>query len=48
MRAAGNNNKHEGIVLFYNGKNANDENADPSLPKGTYSVGRIVFDPADP
>ena len=38
----------EGIVLFYNGKNATDENADPSLPKGTYSVGQIVFDKDDP
>ena len=37
-----------GIVLFYNGKNATDENADPSLPKGTYSVGRIVFDSNNP
>jgi predicted GH43/DUF377 family glycosyl hydrolase len=38
----------KGIVLFYNGKNAIDENADPSLPKGTYSVGQIVFDKDDP
>jgi predicted GH43/DUF377 family glycosyl hydrolase len=35
----------EGIVLFYNGKNAEDDKADPGLPKGTYSVGKVVFDP---
>lgn len=35
----------KGVVLFYNGKNATDENADTSLPKGTYSVGQITFDP---
>ena len=34
----------KGILLMYNGKNANDEKADPSLPKGTYSVGEVVFD----
>lgn len=34
----------EGVVLFYNGKNAEDENAEPKLPKGTYSVGKVVFD----
>jgi predicted GH43/DUF377 family glycosyl hydrolase len=34
----------KGILLIYNGKNATDENADPSLPKGTYSVGEAVFD----
>jgi beta-1,2-mannosidase len=33
----------EGIVLFYNGKNAEDDNCDPLLPKGTYSVGKLVF-----
>jgi predicted GH43/DUF377 family glycosyl hydrolase len=38
----------EGIVLLYNGKNADGEGADPNLPRGTYSVGKIVFDPADP
>ena len=38
----------DGIVLFYNGKNATSENSDPSLPKGTYSVGQIVFDPNNP
>ena len=35
----------EGIVLFYNGKNAEDEKCDPRLPKGTYSVGKVVFNP---
>jgi predicted GH43/DUF377 family glycosyl hydrolase len=34
----------KGILLLYNGKNATDERADPSLPKGTYSVGEVVFD----
>lgn len=34
-----------GIVLLYNGKNAEGEDADPTLPKGTYSVGKLVFDP---
>ncbi len=34
----------KGILLIYNGKNATDEKADASLPKGTYSVGEVVFD----
>lgn len=34
----------KGILLIYNGKNATDERADPALPKGTYSVGEVVFD----
>ncbi|MBK8700687.1 MAG: hypothetical protein IPN29_14590 [Saprospiraceae bacterium] len=38
----------DGIVLLYNGKNAEDENADPSLPKNTYTVGRVIFDAKDP
>ena len=38
----------KGIVLFYNGKNATNENADPSMPKGTYSTGEIIFDKNDP
>jgi predicted GH43/DUF377 family glycosyl hydrolase len=37
----------QGVMLMYNGKNANDKNADPTLPKGTYSVGRAFFDPKD-
>ena len=36
-----------GVMLFYNGKNANGDIADPLLPKGTYSVGRVFFDPKD-
>lgn len=35
---------NKGILLIYNGKNATDETADPLLPKGTYSVGEVVFD----
>jgi beta-1,2-mannosidase len=38
----------EGIVLFYNGKNSEGDDADPSLPKGTYSVGKVVFDINNP
>jgi predicted GH43/DUF377 family glycosyl hydrolase len=34
----------KGVVLFYNGKNATNEKADPLLPRGTYSVGEIIFD----
>ena len=39
---------HRGIVLLYNGKNATNENADPSLPKGTYSTGEIILDVNNP
>jgi len=38
----------EGIVLLYNGKNSDGEDASTDLPRGTYSVGKIVFDPLDP
>ncbi|MCK5067531.1 MAG: hypothetical protein KAR16_08835 [Bacteroidales bacterium] len=38
----------EGIVLLYNGKNSEGEDASADLPKGTYSVGKIVFDPSHP
>ena len=38
----------EGIVLFYNGKNAIGENSDVKVPKGTYSVGKVVFDINNP
>lgn len=38
----------EGIVLLYNGKNSDGEGATPDLPRGTYSVGKLVFDPCDP
>ena len=37
----------KGILLIYNGKNANGKNADPSLPLGTYSVGSVLFDSTD-
>ncbi len=37
-----------GVMLMYNGKNANTKkNADPSLPLGTYSVGRVFFSKVD-
>lgn len=36
-----------GIVLFYNGKNSEGEDHDPELPKGTYAVGKVVFDVND-
>ena len=38
----------EGIVLFYNGKNSEGDDADAKVPKGTYSVGRVVFDVKNP
>ncbi|OIN56244.1 glycoside hydrolase family 130 protein [Arsenicibacter rosenii] len=38
----------KGIVLLYNGRNATNQNADPNLAKGTYSVGQMIFDPANP
>lgn len=38
----------KGIVLLYNGKNSTNENADTTLPKGTYSVGEIIFDASNP
>jgi len=34
----------EGIVLFYNGRNSDREDSDTSLPKLTYSIGKVVFD----
>jgi len=37
----------KGIMLLYNGKNATDDRADPALPKGTYSVGQVVFNSED-
>jgi predicted GH43/DUF377 family glycosyl hydrolase len=39
---------HEGIVLLYNGKNSDGEGATPDLPRGTYSVGKLVFNPSQP
>lgn len=38
----------EGIVLFYNGKNARGKNADKSLPESTYSMGKVVFNIDNP
>lgn len=38
----------EGIVLYYNGKNAETDEADINIPKGTYSVGKVVFDIKNP
>jgi beta-1,2-mannosidase len=38
----------KGIVLLYNGKNSNNENASAELPRGTYSVGQIIFEPSNP
>lgn len=39
----------QGILLLYNGKNANDtEQASPDIPKGSYTVGQILFDPKHP
>jgi len=37
-----------GILLMYNGKNSDGENADPKLPKGTYSVGQVLLDINNP
>jgi predicted GH43/DUF377 family glycosyl hydrolase len=39
---------NEGIVLFYNGKNSEKDDATAEVPKGTYSVGKVVFDKNDP
>ncbi len=38
----------KGILLLYNGKNANNNNADPRFTKGTYSAGQMLFDLNDP
>jgi predicted GH43/DUF377 family glycosyl hydrolase len=38
----------EDIVLFYNGKNSEGDDSDISVPKGTYSVGKVVFDVKNP
>ncbi|MEO7312599.1 MAG: glycoside hydrolase family 130 protein [Chitinophagaceae bacterium] len=37
-----------GILLLYNGRNALDSTADPSLPRGMYSGGQALFDTANP
>lgn len=38
----------KGILLLYNGKNSEDENADPAIPKGTYCGGQALFDTKNP
>jgi len=35
------------ITLFYNGKNAENDHADPQLPKGMYAVGQVTFSAND-
>jgi beta-1,2-mannosidase len=39
---------NKGIVLLYNGKNADDGDADPVLPKGIYCGGQALFDAKHP
>jgi beta-1,2-mannosidase len=34
----------KGIALLYNGRNADNETADPNYPKATYTVGHVIFD----
>jgi len=38
----------KGILLLYNGKNSTDQNASSTLPKGSYSVGEVLFDSKNP
>jgi predicted GH43/DUF377 family glycosyl hydrolase len=38
----------KGILLYYNGKNATNDKAASYLPKGTYSVGQVLFDLNNP
>jgi predicted GH43/DUF377 family glycosyl hydrolase len=38
----------KGIILIFNGRNATDGTGHPAIAPGTYTVGRMVFDPADP
>ena len=39
---------NEGVVLLYNGKNSDRaDDSSKDLPQGTYSVGRVAFDPVD-
>ena len=38
----------KGIVLLYNGKNAETDDADPALPKGIYCGGQALFDAHHP
>ena len=37
----------DGIVLIYNGKNA-ETDGDPSISPGSYAAGQALFDPSDP
>lgn len=38
----------KGVVLIYNGKNAEDGSGDSSLTQGAYAAGQMLFHPADP
>jgi beta-1,2-mannosidase len=38
----------KGILLLYNGKNDEGDQADPALPDNTYSGGQVLFDKNDP
>ncbi len=38
----------KGIVVFYNGKNSKDDNADPRFPRGAYCGGQALFSAAEP
>jgi predicted GH43/DUF377 family glycosyl hydrolase len=38
----------EGILLIYNGRNIESDQADPQLPKGMYASGQALFDKNDP
>jgi len=38
----------KGIVLIYNGKNIENEDADPAIPRGAYCTGQVLFDPKHP
>lgn len=38
----------KGILLIYNGKNSHNDDADPNLPRDTYSVGQALFDLNNP
>ncbi len=38
----------KGILLLYNGRNIEDENADPTIPQGTYCGGQALFAINDP
>lgn len=37
----------DGVLLFYNGKNAEDDKADPRFAKGTYSGGQVLLNKSD-